>query len=171
MWFAIRLITLFLAAIVMALTLAHALEFPGKLRLDKESYLAVQTIYYPGFTIVGIAEPLSAIAALVLFILVRGNLLVSLLTFVSFVALLSVHVIFWIVTQPVNRFWLKAQQLTPLGQRFFSSDTSRVPPAQAETESLDWRQMRDCWEYSHLARAVLSTIAFIFLSVSLLVSN
>jgi hypothetical protein len=40
----------------MALSLAHALEVPGKLRLNKEQYLAVQTIYYPGFTLGGIAE-------------------------------------------------------------------------------------------------------------------
>jgi hypothetical protein len=32
---------------------AHALELPGKLRLDRDAYLAVQTIHYPGFTIVG----------------------------------------------------------------------------------------------------------------------
>ncbi|MGQ0445171.1 MAG: hypothetical protein ACT4O2_08630 [Beijerinckiaceae bacterium] len=47
----------------MALSLAHALEYPGKFRLPRETYLAVQTIYYPGFTIGGAAEPL-AIAAL-----------------------------------------------------------------------------------------------------------
>jgi hypothetical protein len=45
-----------LVAITMALTLAHALELPGKLRLDREQYFAVQTIYYPGFTIGGGAE-------------------------------------------------------------------------------------------------------------------
>jgi len=37
----------------MALALAHALELPGKMRLSKEAYLAVQPIYYPGFTIGG----------------------------------------------------------------------------------------------------------------------
>jgi hypothetical protein len=35
-----------LAAVTMALSLAHALELPGKLRLGKEQYLAVQPIYY-----------------------------------------------------------------------------------------------------------------------------
>jgi hypothetical protein len=29
------------------------LSLPGKLRLDKETYCAVQTIYYPGFTVGG----------------------------------------------------------------------------------------------------------------------
>jgi hypothetical protein len=53
MFLAFEVITLVLVAIAMALSLAHALEFPGKLRLSREHYLAVQTIYYPGFTIGG----------------------------------------------------------------------------------------------------------------------
>ena len=53
----------------MAQMLAHALEFPGKRRLDRDTYLKVQAIYYPGFTIGGAFEPLSMIAtfALLLF--------------------------------------------------------------------------------------------------------
>jgi hypothetical protein len=43
----------------MGVVLAHALELPGELRLDEQTYLAVQTTYYPGFTIGGMAEPLS----------------------------------------------------------------------------------------------------------------
>ncbi len=50
----------------MALTLAHALELPGKLRLSKEQYLEVQPIYYPGFTIGGIAEPAGLLALFIL---------------------------------------------------------------------------------------------------------
>lgn len=43
----LQIATILLVAIAMALSLAHALEFPGKLRLSKENYLAVQPIYYP----------------------------------------------------------------------------------------------------------------------------
>jgi hypothetical protein len=46
----------------MGLALAHALEFTSKLRLNKDTYLAIQTIYDPGFTIGGISEPLAIIA-------------------------------------------------------------------------------------------------------------
>ncbi len=49
----LQLIALFLVAITMTCSLGHALELPGKLRLPKETYLAVQPIYYPGFTLVG----------------------------------------------------------------------------------------------------------------------
>ena len=45
-----EVVAVLVVAIVMALSLAHALELPGKLRLSKEDYLAVQPIYYPGFT-------------------------------------------------------------------------------------------------------------------------
>src|SRR5436305_14504595 len=64
-----------LTAATMGLALAHALELPGKLRLDKERYLAVQPIYYPGFTIGGgIAEVGGIIAVLALLIsLPRGT--------------------------------------------------------------------------------------------------
>ena len=45
--------TVILVSVAMAPALAHALELPGKLRLDREVYLQVQLIYYPGFTIAG----------------------------------------------------------------------------------------------------------------------
>lgn len=53
---AFMIVTLLLVAIAMALSLAHALELPGKLRLKEATYKSVQEIYYPGFTIGGFAE-------------------------------------------------------------------------------------------------------------------
>ena len=39
-------------------SLAHTLENPGKVRLDRETSFAVQPIYDPGFTYIGdVAEP------------------------------------------------------------------------------------------------------------------
>jgi hypothetical protein len=63
MYVAFEVLTVMLAAVTMSLALAHALELPGKLRLNKEQYLAVQSIYYPGLTVGGIAEFRSIIAA------------------------------------------------------------------------------------------------------------
>jgi len=51
MFFILQVLTVLLASIGMAMALAHALELPGKLRLDKETYLAIQPINYPGFTV------------------------------------------------------------------------------------------------------------------------
>jgi hypothetical protein len=57
----LQVLTVILVAVAFALSLAHALELPGKMRLDKETYYAVQPIYYPGFTIGGISEPVGII--------------------------------------------------------------------------------------------------------------
>ena len=73
MYIAFQIMTVMLAAVTMALSLAHALELPGKLRLNKEQYLAVQAIYYPGFTLGGIAEFASVAAAVTLLILPPRN--------------------------------------------------------------------------------------------------
>jgi hypothetical protein len=63
----LQVVAVILVAVAMALTLAHALELPGKMRLSNETYLAVQPIYYPGFTIGGgIGEAGGMIALLTL---------------------------------------------------------------------------------------------------------
>jgi hypothetical protein len=56
MWL-LKIVTVLLVAVAMDMVLAHALELPGKLRLPKDQYLAVQAIYYPGFRFGGVAEP------------------------------------------------------------------------------------------------------------------
>lgn len=61
---AVSIVALLLVAVTMGLTLAHALELPGKLRLDKNTYVAVQAIYYPGFTIGGLVGELGGLLVL-----------------------------------------------------------------------------------------------------------
>ena len=68
MFHTLQVLALVLVAVAMALALAHALELPGKLRVPKDTYLAIQPIYYPGFTIGGISEPLGLIVLLILMI-------------------------------------------------------------------------------------------------------
>jgi hypothetical protein len=46
----LQVVTIMVVSVAMALSLAHTLELPGKLRLTKEQYLAIQQIYYPGFS-------------------------------------------------------------------------------------------------------------------------
>jgi hypothetical protein len=67
MFLIIQVLTVFLVSLAMSLAVAHALELPGKMRLDRETYIAVQSIYYPGFTIGGLfGEGVGMIATLVL---------------------------------------------------------------------------------------------------------
>src|SRR5947209_2313441 len=159
----IQLVVLLLVVVSMSMSLAHALELPGKVRLDKETYIAVQAIYYPGFTIAGAAEPLSIVASFVLLFMERKKTLAFSLTLIAIVALIAMHAIFWLITQPVNKFWLKSQKLAPLGAKFFSTNTAE----QAEIGTREeWKKMRDRWEYSHFVRAVLSIIALITLLIA-----
>jgi hypothetical protein len=154
----LEIVTLVLVALAMAPAVAHAAEFPGKLRLSREAYFTVQQIYYPGFTIAGLAEGFSMIAALALVIVMPRESAAFGLALAALTLLLVMHAIFWFVTQPVNKIWLKDMQLNKAGSAFFSTG-GNVRGSQAG----DWTALRDRWEYSHVARAVLVTTAFVLL--------
>ena len=162
----LQVLAVLLISVAFGLALAHALEMPGKRRLNEEVYLAAQTIYYPGFTIGGAAEPLSIIATLVLLLVTPARTLASWLILTALITVSAMQVVFWIVTQPVNRYWLKRQQLKGLGAKFFSLDAQKRQ-GQTEDEMQDWKAMRDRWEYSHLLRAVFSAIALISLLIAI----
>ncbi|MGH8719251.1 MAG: hypothetical protein ACREV0_09985 [Burkholderiales bacterium] len=70
MFSVLQVLTVILVAVAMALSLAHALELPGKMRLSKDAYFTMQPIYCPGFTIGGaIGEAGGMIATFVLLFL------------------------------------------------------------------------------------------------------
>jgi hypothetical protein len=165
MLLALQIGAVFLVAIAMSMAMAHALEYPGKLRLDEQTYRAVQTIYYPGFTIGGAGEPLAIVATLILALVTRENAVAFRWALSAFVALAAMHAIFWTVTQPTNRHWLRDQQLSAAGKRFFAveRESHRAPGA----VSTDWVHLRDRWEYSHIVRAILSVFALLALVVAI----
>ncbi|MEF0939734.1 hypothetical protein [Rhizobium sp. BR 362] len=103
----LQILTILVVAVAMALALAHLLELPGKMRLSKEDYLTVQRIYYPGFAIGGVTEPLGALLLLLLLFLTPLNTVAFWLFAAAFAAMVVMHAIFWLLTQPVNNFWLK----------------------------------------------------------------
>jgi hypothetical protein len=146
----LQIVTATLVSIAMALALAHALELPGKLRLDERTYRAVQTIYYPGFTWGGLAEVLGLIALLGLVFLTPKSGAAFWLTLASFVALAAMHGIYWLLTHPVNKFWVEGVDLSKAGARFFA-----VHAKARQAAAPDWTVLRDQWEYSHVIRAVL----------------
>ncbi|MBV9886456.1 MAG: DUF1772 domain-containing protein [Acidobacteria bacterium] len=161
----LEVITIFFAAVAMSLALAHALEFPGKMRLNPDTYMAIQTIYYPGFTIGGIGEPLAIIGSFTLLIAMRDERSFAWIA-VGLVALVAMHAVFWFVTQPTNRFWLRNQQMANAGSKFFGTERSSGPHSQ-EKPVTDFTSMRNRWEYSHIARAFLSIVALIVLVIAL----
>jgi Domain of unknown function (DUF1772) len=158
MYLALQVLTVMLAAVTMALSLAHALEFPGKLRLKKEQYLAVQPIYYPGFTIGGIAEPAVILATLALLIVTPAGTAAFWLVAGALAALVTVQVIFWSKTQPVNSFWLAESEPSRSATRFFQTGRGSTPR--------DWTAARDQWERSHILRSLAATLGLFLLTIA-----
>jgi hypothetical protein len=159
----LEVVTVMLVAIAMALSLAHALEFPGKLRLDEDAYRAVQAIYYPGFTIGGFFGDVGgAIALLILTITTPYGTARFWLTLGALLCLIALNIVYWTVTHPTNKVWVKDVRLSGAGERFFASGGSG-----RQAKGADWAALRDRWEYSHVARAGLALLGLILLAAAI----
>jgi hypothetical protein len=159
----LQVLTVILVAVAMALSLAHALELPGKMRLTKEVYYAMQPVYYPGFTIGGgIGEAGGMIATIILLILTPFGDADFSLTLVAALGLVGMQAVYWLFTHPVNKFWVQDEKLSGLGSGFFSFGTNKEAGGRAS-----WTESRDRWEYSHVARAGLAVVSFIALVIAI----
>jgi hypothetical protein len=157
----LQVLTAILISIAMSMALAHLLELPGKMRLSKEVYIAVQPIYYPGFTIGGaVGEFGGIVATSVLLLITPFRTPQFWLTLVALFGLIAMQMVFWFVTQPVNGFWLRAEKLGSAGAAFFSVGTKRSA-SHGETRPPEWTDLRDRWEYSHVARAVFAFVSMV----------
>jgi hypothetical protein len=164
----LQVLTTILVALAMAAAVAHALELPGKMRLARDDYLAVQTIYYPGFTIVGgIGEAGGLVATLVLLFFTPPGSVAFWLTFVALLGLIGMQAVYWTLIHPVNQYWLQGETLKGFGSAFFSFDPAKRPPTQTDAGPAAWTDLRDRWEYSHLVRAVLSLVSLTALIIAL----
>jgi len=162
----LQVVALVLIAVGFGLSLSHALELPGKLRLSRDTYIAVQSIYYPGFTIGGVFGEFGAIlAVLVTLVFTPSGSTAFLPTFAALIALLALHAIYWIVTHPVNKFWLADQKLGSAGAAFFRTASFKTGNRVGGEE--DWPCLRNRWEYSHVARTCCALVAFIALAAAI----
>src|SRR5688572_17253611 len=119
MFLILQIISVLLVALATALPLAHALELPGKMRLEKSDYLVTQPIYYPGFTIAaGIGEGGGMLATLALLLMTPPRGAQFALTLAALIALVAMHVAYWLCTHPVNKFWLEGEPLKGFGAGF-----------------------------------------------------
>jgi hypothetical protein len=80
----------------------------------------------------------------------------------SLLAAMVTHALYWTVTAPVNKIWLRNETLSGGAPRFFG--------ASGDISEADWTALRDRWERSHLYRAVSSLVALILLSLALVTS-
>lgn len=163
----LQVLTFILVVLAMVPALAHALELPGKLRLTKDAYIAVQPIYYPGFTIVGIAEPVAIVSTIVLLFLMPRGGADFWLTVVALLGLIGMHAVYWLATHPVNKFWLEGETLSGLGSGFFGWGSASQRSDPSERRPPDWIALRNRWEHSHVARAGLAAISFFALLIAI----
>jgi hypothetical protein len=159
----LQILSLIFVVLAMVPALAHALELPGKLRLTRDAYLAVQPIYYPGFTIAGISEPLAIVSTIILLILTPRGTADFWMTFVAVLGLIVMQAVYWLVTHPVNNFWLQGKKLSGLGGGFFS-----IGAGTTRDHKVEWTELRNRWEYSHVARAGLAGVSFVALLIAIL---
>jgi hypothetical protein len=162
MFVLLQILTLVLLALALTASLAHALEAPGKMRLPEQDYRAVQPIYYPGFTLIGPAEPLGVIALGFVAFFWSGPNTGFWLTVAAAIGLAAAHAIYWLVTHPVNKVWLEDTDLKGAGKGFFGF-------AQGSLNGDDWTALRDRWEYSHVVRAACVSFAFICFTVAVII--
>jgi hypothetical protein len=162
----LQILTILLVTVALVPSLAHALELPGKLRLDKETYYAVQPIYYPGFTIAGISEPLGILATILLLVLTPLGSTDFWLTLVALLGFLGMQAVYWLWTHPVNQFWVEGAPLNRMSAGFFSFGATRSRLENA-THPPEWTALRDRWEYSHVARAGCAIVSFLALVIAL----
>lgn len=155
-----QIVTALVLSVAMTMSLAHALEYPGKMSLSKEEYFAVQKIYYPGFTYAGATEPVAIILLGILLVFTPRGTSGFWLTAFALLGAAVMHAIYWLVTHPINQAWVKGVELSKFGSGFFTLGSE-------PQSDLSWTRLRDRWEYSHIARACLALAALAALITSL----
>lgn len=160
MLLALKMLTLILVAVPAALALAHALELPGKMRLGRDQYLAVQAIYYPGFTFAGFCEPLSVVALAALLAFTASGTTQFGLIAGALAAAVVMNIVYWVLTAPVNKAWMQKEPLPASARKFFGGGAGAL-------EQEDWKTLRDRWERSHVYRALAAATSFLLLSAAI----
>jgi len=153
--------TLIAVAFAMIPAVAHALEYPGKMRLRRDEYVAVQRIYYPGFTVAGFSEPLALMSTVALLVLSPGPVSFW-MTLLALAGLISMQLVYWIRIHPVNKVWLENQPLGDAAAGFFGSGE---PLSDDSDRPFDWTDLRRRWERAHVGRAALAVASFITLVI------
>jgi len=134
-----RLATIMLTALSLGPALGHLLELPAKLTYDGPLWLTVSQTLYGAFGTVGAAFEVGAVVTVVvLAILVRHRRPAFGWTVMGALFIVAAHVAYWIWLTPVN---------------------ATVAGLTLETLPADWMELRNQWEYTHAARAVLQMIA------------
>jgi Domain of unknown function (DUF1772) len=146
-----RFTTIVLSALVMGMALCHALELPAKMQYSASQYITIQNSLYAAFgppNIGAFIEVTALLSIIGLTFLVRKRRPALQLTLLAITfMLLAFPILFFAFTEPANRI---IRSVTP----------NSIPG--------NWKQLRDQWEYSHLARFLCHFMAFSALMLSVL---
>jgi hypothetical protein len=116
---ALWIATVLIVVLATVPAVAHRLELPGKMRLSKDEYAVMQRLYYPGFTVAGLAEPAGIL--LILILIFRASAEYDMVwLMIALAGLIAMQVIYWLLTHPVNKVWISGERLSRASQRFFA---------------------------------------------------
>jgi hypothetical protein len=121
---------------------AHFFELANKMSMSQPEYMAVQKIY-AGWSFFGIAVVAALLLTLTHTFMMRGDRAAFFLSLVAFLCLAATQGVFWVFTYPVN----------------VASNNWTVTPA-------DFEAARRQWEYSHAISAVLTFVALVAITAS-----
>ena len=137
-------VALLAAAMMLGPTLAHALSLPNKIGASGDEYFAMQRVY-DGWANVAWLISVEFTGLLAVTIIHWSDKRVLTPTLIAFASVIAGQVIFWLFTFPANQ----------------ATENWTTQPA-------DWDALRDQWEYSHLAGAVLQSVAMAALIIAVL---
>jgi hypothetical protein len=128
------LVTVLIVVLATIPAVAHAPELPGKMRLSKDEYVTMQRVYYPGFTITGIAEPIGILLTLGLLLYApTGQSVVC--RVLALASLVAMQAIYWLVTHRVNKVWITGQRLSAASATVFATGAHSA-------KNQDWVELR-----------------------------
>lgn len=142
-----RFLSILFTAVAMSAGFAHLFELSHKIGLSREDYLVVQQIYR-GWALLGIAVIGALVSTLALSFLVREEPAAFYLTLAAALCIAFSLIVFFTFTYPAN------QQ---------TMNWTRLPE--------NWLELRRQWEYSHAAGAGFYFLAFVALTISLLLKK
>ena len=123
---------------------AHLAELLNKIDLPKEQYFVVQSIY-AGWALFGAPVFAALLSLLVLVISLRRERGPFTWALIAFLCIVATQVVFWVWTYPMN---------------IATNNWTIIPE--------NWEALRRQWEYAHAVNAVLTFVAVVALSLSVL---
>ena len=149
-----RFVVLVLAALALTMESAHVLELPQKMQYDAEMYAAVNTTLYRYFALVGgVYQVGSIIAAAIRAFLARKRGRSFWWTLIGALSLLLAFGLWLAIVAPVNAEVAEALRSSP----------PSVPAV--------WLELRQRWEYGHVAGFVVQLVGLMALLLSILVET